>query len=440
MLKPGMKFGGVALSTLVVLSLAGCGQSQNASGGNPSNASSGSGSQPVQVTFWYGLGGNLSSDVQQMVQEFNQSHSNIHVTATYQGSYSGGGAEQQKLLAALKAGDPPTLAQIEVHSMPVFASTGKLIDLTSFMQNSSVDAPNNFLKGMLVSTQFDGKYYGVPFNRSVPVLYYNKTLFQKAGISAPPSTWTELQADAQKLTKGSGSNKVYGFEPLVDWWPWEYSVWSGGGHILSSNLANATFNSPAATHILSMEQSMVKSGYAKVESGPQYWTLMTQDFIQGKTAMDIDSIGSAAQVKSGVKNFEWGTALLPRDATLAVPPGGGDIAIINGASQAQIKAAQTFIEWWTAPTQTAKWSEMTGYLPVQKSALNNSSYQDYLKANPQFKTALDELQYQHAAPASPNYLAVLQYVQQALQGIFDEGQPVGQAMKSAASQANSSLQ
>lgn len=167
---------------------------------------------------------------------------------------------------------------------------------------------------------------------------------------------------------------------------------------------------------------------------------MTQDFIHGRVAMDIDSIGSAGKVKAGVKNFDWGTAVLPKDATLAVSPGGGDIAIIQGASQDQIKAAETFIEWWTAPQQSAKWAEMTGYLPVQKAAVSDPSYQDYLKKNPQFKTALDELQYQHAAPASPNYLGVLQNVQQALQGIFDEGQPVDQTMKNAVNQANSALQ
>jgi sn-glycerol 3-phosphate transport system substrate-binding protein len=113
---------------------------------------------------------------------------------------------------------------------------------------------------------------------------------------------------------------------------------------------------------------------------------------------------------------------------------------MQGASQDQIKAAETFIEWWTAPQQSAKWAEMTGYLPVQKAAVSDPSYQDYLKKNPQFKTALDELQFQHAAPASPNYLGVLQNVQQALQGIFDEGQPVDQTMKNAVNQANSALQ
>ncbi len=398
-------------------------------------------SPAVQISFWYGISGQLSTDVQQMVSRFNKTHPGVHVTATFQGSYSGGGPEQQKLIAALGAGTPPTIAQIEVHSMPVFASSGRLIDLTSFMKSSKVDKPGNFLKGMLVSTQYNGSYFGVPFNRSVPVLYYNKTLFSKAGISDAPTTWNQLALDAKKLTEGKGASKVYGFEPLVDWWPWEASVWSNGGHILSSNLKTAEFDTPQATHILSIWQNLIKHGYATVETSPQYWTLTTQDFGQGRTAMDIDTIGDAGQVISTVgKKFNWGVALYPRGTKLNVPPGGGDIAIIKGATTDQVKAAETFIEWWTSPTQAAKWSEMTGYLPVQTAAVKEKSYQNYLKQYPQYLTALKELQYQHPAPASSNYLAVLQYVQQALQGVLDEGKPVQATMKAAAQQADSALQ
>ena len=156
--------------------------------------------------------------------------------------------------------------------------------------------------------------------------------------------------------------------------------------------------------------------------------------------MDIDSIGDAGEVTSGIgKKYEWGTAQLPRGTSLNVPPGGGDIAIMEGTPADKLKAAETFIEWWTSPTQAAEWSEMTGYLPVQTAAVKQKSYQDYLKLHPQYKTALGELKYQHPAPASPNYLAVLQYVQQALQGVLDEGKPVQATMHAAAQQADSVL-
>lgn len=425
---------GVLSSAALMVLVAGCGSSA----GNNTSASSSKG--PVQISFWYGLSGTDGQLIQKMVSKFNDSQNSVHVTATFQGSYSGGGPEQQKLLAALKAGNPPTIAQIEVHSMPLFASTGKLMDLTSFINSSSVDKPSNFLQGMMASTEYQGKYYAVPFNRSVPVFFYNETMFKKAGIKIAPTTWAQVATDAAKLTSGSGKSKVYGFEPLVDWWPWEYSVWSGGGQILNSTNTQATFATPAATQILSDWQAMVKNGTATVETGPNYWELMTEDFIHGRTAMDIDTIGDAGEVVSGVgSKFQWGTALLPSDKTLAVPPGGGDIAIMTGASSAQVQAAEKFIEWWTSPSQAAQWAEVTGYMPVQKSAVNSTSYQNYLKKYPQYKTALNELKYQKAAPASASYLSVLQTVQEALQGVLDEGKPVQSTMQQAQQEANSNL-
>lgn len=397
--------------------------------------------KPVEITFWYGIGSSLSDDVQHMVKQFNAVHPSVHVTATYEGSYSGGGPEQQKLLAALKAGNPPDIAQVEVNSMGVFASSGRLMDLTSFMNQSKVDNPSKFLNGMLVSTEWNGHYYGVPLNRSVPVFYYNKTLLKQAGIQNPPKTWDQVVIDAKKLSTGSGSSKVYGYGPLVDWWPWESEVWSAGSEILSKNGSKATFNTSELDRIINLQQNLVKQGYALAESGPNYWSLMTEDFIKGKIAMDIDSIGDAASVQQGVgSKFQWGTSFLPKDKTLFVPPGGGDMAVMNGAPANHVQAAETFIEWWTAPTQTLEWSKLTGYLPVQKAAVAEPSYQAYLKKNPQFKTAIDELKYQHPAPASANLLGVLQNVQQALQGIYDEGKPVKETMDSAAQEANTLLQ
>lgn len=397
-------------------------------------------SAPVQISFWYGIGGQLSSDVQQLVAEFNRTHPGIHVTATYQGSYSGGGPEQQKLLAAIRAGDAPDLAQMEVHSMPVFALSGHLLPLTSYMKKSGHDKPNDFISGMLVSTQFGGQYYGVPFNRSVPVLYYNETMFKKAGIANPPATWSQLAFDAKKLTKGGGNHKVYGFEPLVDWWPFEASVWSGGGHIMSANRSQATFATAAGERILTMEQQLVKSGYAKVQTGPNYWTDTTQAFAAGQTAMDIDSPGDAVEVAKAVGHrFQWNTAMFPADVMRAVPPGGGDAVMLSSTPANLRPAAWTFIQWWTAPAQSAKWSEMTGYVPVAKGALVSPGYQAFLKAHPQMRAAIEELKYQHASPASAQYLTVVQYVQQGLQSAFDLGTPVSKAMEQTQQQINSSL-
>ncbi|MHB1957224.1 MAG: extracellular solute-binding protein, partial [Sulfobacillus sp.] len=193
--KKKTKFGATLLALTALLAVDGAASLPSAAAMQKSSKA------PVQVSFWYGLGGQLGNDVQLLVKQFNATHPGIHVTATYQGSYSGGGPEQQKLLAAIRAGDAPDVAQMEVHSMPVFAAAGRLLPLTHLMMASKADKPGDFLTGMLVSTQYKGVYYGVPFNRSVPVLYYNKTLFAKAHIAAPPATWAQLMVDAKKLTK-----------------------------------------------------------------------------------------------------------------------------------------------------------------------------------------------------------------------------------------------
>ncbi len=452
MIKRARKASGAMVALTLVGALAGCG-TNGSSGHNASAASnqasvsnnkpSGGGAQkPVTVTFWYGIGGQLSKQIQQFVKKFNDTHPGIKVVATYQGSYSGGGAEQQKLVAAIQAGQPPDIAQIEVHSMALFASSGRLANITSLMRKSKSDKPGDFLRGMLASTKFNNKYYGIPFNRSVPVLFYNTQAFRKAGISSPPTTWAELMTDAKKLTHGSGSNKVYGFEPLVDWWPWEYTVWSSGGNILSSNGKSAAFDKPNALGILKDEFKLVQSGEATVETGPNYWNLMISDFAHGRVAMDIDSIGSAGEIASEIHNkFQWKTAVLPtyQGNTLAVPPGGGDVAIMSGISQRKEIAAWTFLQWWTQAQRSAQWSEMTGYLPSEAASIHLSTYQSFLKKNPQYQVALSELKYQKSPPLSSNYLTVLQQVQQGLQAIFDEKHPVQSTMTQTAKRVDSNL-
>lgn len=394
----------------------------------------------VQISFWYGIGGQLGQDVQMLVKKFNATHPGVHVTATYEGSYSGGGPEQQHLLAAIRAGNAPDIAQMEVHSMPVFASAGRLLNLTRLMEKSAWDKPADFLPGMLVSTNYKGAYYGVPFNRSVPVLMYNETMFKKAHIAHPPATWAQVMADAKILTHGKGRSKVWGFMPLVDWWPWEASVWSGGGHIMNKSLTKATFASAAGERVLNMEEDLIKQGYAMVQTGPEYWDETTEAFAHGQTAMDIDSPGDTGEVAGIVGHkFQWNEAMFPADATRLVPPGGGNAVMLASIPKNHIAGAWTFIQWWTAPAQSALWSELTGYVPVQKAVLSEPAFKTYLRLHPQYDAAIAELKYQHQPPQSPQYLSLLQYVQNALQGALDLGQPINKSMLTAQNQVNSEL-
>ena len=395
-------------------------------------------SAPVQVSFWEGMSGQLGQVLQSMVNEFNQTHPGIHVTATYEGSYSGGGPMQEKLLAAVASGKVPDLVQLEIHSMPLFSANGALEPLDAMMAASANDKKSDFLPGLLNNTSYQGKTYGIPFNRSVPVLYYNPVMFAKKGIKTAPSTWAQLEKDAKLLTvKGNGQTKVYGFEPVNQWWFFESLVWSNDGHLMNKGLTQATFDTPAAAAGMQLWQSMKNAGTLAANSGPNEWTQTIEDFGHGRTAMYIGSAGDMGQIKQ--TGIPYKAAFVPMFKHYAVPTGGANAAIMAKAPEAQKQAAWQFIEWFTQPAQTSRWSQLTGYMPVKKAALTSPTMTAFYKSHPNHKVPVMELAYAKQAPLSPSYLQVYQYIQNAMDSIMFSNQNVHQALSGAVQSANQAI-
>ncbi len=401
-------------------------------------------SAPVQVSFYYGVGGRLGKLVQSMVATFNRTHPHIKVVASYEGSYTGGGPEQQKLELAMAAGAPPAVAQMEVHSIRPFTAAHALVALNKFMNRSPHDKVSDFMPGMLLSGEYHGLYYAVPFNRSVPLLYYNTAMFKAAHISGPPTTWQQLAADAKKLTHGSGASKVYGYEPIVQWWQWESEVLSNGGKIFNHAGTKALFATPQAELGTLIQYQLLKDGYARANSGSHMWGDTVADFAAGKTAMydgsaaDMGSI--QAEAAPSVKNH-WAAALLPGfpNHRLVLPPGGGNLVLFAKQPKAVINAAWTFVEWLTAAPQQAYWSEHTGYMPGVKAALNIPSYKAYLASHPQLRVPIEGLKYQGVMPLNRHYIQVMGYVQEGMTEIFNELKPVAPVIAQVAKRADGIL-
>ena len=127
--------------------------------------------------------------------------------------------DQQIVIKTINAGDPPdAFLSFGPDYVGQYCSSGLWQDLTPYMQadNISID---DFAKAAVTYTNFDGKQCALPSLTDSFGLYYNKDLFEKAGITSPPKTMTELMDDAKKLTQRNpdGSIKVAGFVPLQDW-------------------------------------------------------------------------------------------------------------------------------------------------------------------------------------------------------------------------------
>lgn len=392
----------------------------------------------VEVSFWYGVGGQLQKVIESQAEKFNKTHPGIKVTPFYAGFYGGGGPMQQKLLAGIAAGSVPDVVQLEIHATCTFASKGALLPLDDLMAASPHDRKEDFLP-VLTNTACDGKTYGIPFNRSVPVLYYNRDRFLKAGIQNPPKTWTELAAIAARLTRDEPGGKVVGFMPINQWWFFQSMTWSAGGDILTPDLKRAVFGTEQGAMGLRIWAELLGKGYAQVRSGPTEFLQTIQDFVNEKTAMYW---GSAADMGSvSAAKFDWRAAMSPGfdGKTLAVPQGGANAVIMAKISPERQKAAWEFIQWWTSPVEAAYWSELTGYVPVVKKALEDPAFKAFLKANPNHAVPIDELRYSRAAAPSPKYFQVLQLIQRAQQDIISNKAPALETLKAAAQQVDTLL-
>jgi sn-glycerol 3-phosphate transport system substrate-binding protein len=393
---------------------------------------------PLEISFWYGVGGQLQKVIEGQAEKFNRAHPGIKVTPFYAGAYGAGGPMQQKLLASMAAGSLPDVVQLEIHATCTFASRGALLALDEWMAKSDHDRKDDFLP-VLTNTGCEGKTYGIPFNRSVPILYWNRDRFTKAGITGPPKTWTELAAIAPKLVQDGADGKVVGFMPINQWWFFQSMTWSNGGDVLSPDMKRAVFATDAAAAGLKIWVDLIERGTAQVRTGPTEFLQTIQDFVNEKTAMYWGSAADMGAVAAA--KFDWRAALSPGfdGKRLVVPQGGANAVIMAKISPERQKAAWEFIQWWTSPAEAAYWSRETGYVPVVKKALDDPEFKAFLKSHPNHAVPIEELAFSRAAAPSPKYFQVLQLIQRAQQNIISNKAPALPTLQATAREVDALL-
>jgi multiple sugar transport system substrate-binding protein len=340
-----------AIISVLAIGLAAAACSSGSS--SPSSSSSGH----VTLTYWNGFTGPDGPTVVKLVNEFNQTHPNI----TIKMSIMSWDVFYEKLLPALAAGDGPNIEAMDTQDLPQYATKGVFLPLTSFYQSSS-DTPY-LAKAAVAGTVVDGTEYAVPANFAPLLLYWNKTLFAKAGLSGPPSTWAQWVTDLKKLSTG-GSSPQYGIamgdNNTIPIWP--ILLWENGGGIVNSSVTKSLLSAPATV------------------SAVQEWAnLIIKDGITPKniSGADADSLFQAQKAAMEV-NGPWATTGYTQakvDYGLAPVPTGpaGRITLadvvamsINAKdSPAQVAAAETFFNYWNSKQTQIAYALGTGFVPTR---------------------------------------------------------------------------
>lgn len=159
---------------------------------------------PVAITFWHGMSGVLQPAVAELTNDFNKLNPGIVVNAQYQGNY---GQLNQKLIAAVAAGNPPTITQAFGNWTDQLIRANAIIPMEKFIRGPdglSDEELNDILPTLRRANTFGGVMWTMPFNKSLYLLFYNADLMKQSNLKVP-QTWDELVAVAKALTKEEGA-------------------------------------------------------------------------------------------------------------------------------------------------------------------------------------------------------------------------------------------
>jgi sn-glycerol 3-phosphate transport system substrate-binding protein len=401
------------LSALLLagLTLTACGGDADTPGtadGVPGRDVLDSATEKVTIEFWHAMRGANADAINALVADFAKSDigAKVEVKPVYQGTYDDTIA---KYKTAVQQNNTPALIQIYDIGTRFMIDAKRTVSVADFIAKDGMEA-GDIEPNIASYYAVDNKLRSMPFNSSTPLLYMNKEAFDRAGldVTKPPKNLDELTEAAKKLTVKDASGKVtqYGFNAAIYGWLIEQLLATDGqeycdnGNGRSSLATKVQFDSPAAVKIAQWWTDLVKGGYA-VNTGRK-----TDDaqaaFKSGTVAMHLESTSVLRGYVDAAKGkFTVATAPYPKlsSSSNGGPIIGGASLWISGTghSAAQQRAAWEFVKFVSTAQQQAKWHVGTGYVPVNKKALDEALTKEWQTKYPQFTTAVDQL---HALPPS----------------------------------------
>jgi multiple sugar transport system substrate-binding protein len=282
----------------------------------------------------------------------------------------------------------------------------------------------------------DGKTYGLPIAASARALYYNKALFEQAGIAEPPATWEELKAAAQKID--ALGEDIYGFgmqgkEIETDVY-FYYAMWSHGGDIIEDD-GTSGLDSQAAIDAANLYKSLVDENLAQ----PGVTSMNREDvqnlFKQGKVGMMITAPFLASQIKEEAPDLQYGVAPIPAGPGGDQGTYGVTDSIIMFQNSQNKEEAWKFLDFLFQPEQRIEFTKNEGFLPVTQAEA-----QDPFFANdPDLKIFTGLLPNARFAPVIPGWEEIADLTSSALQKIYLGEGEVEATLKDAAARADEIL-
>ncbi|MBN2461116.1 MAG: ABC transporter substrate-binding protein [Candidatus Cloacimonetes bacterium] len=418
------------MGIVIILILTACGKGQERIGDR------------TEVVFWHAMGGPLGDALNSLIDQFNRTHPDIYIHAINMGNYT---ALSQKLMASIQTGNQPHITQAFEAWTANMIDGDVLIPISDFIANDpdfGEEDLADFYPVFIESNTINGKLWSFPFNKSVMVLYYNKDILFQHDIDPdqPPRTWQDYLEYCRKLTVDKDNDGIidqYGATLKISAWKFENLLLQAGGEIMSEDNMTPLFNSEEGVLALDFITTILnkdKTGYLSPGYEGQ------NDFLASKVAMYEDSSVSLAYMQRIGIDFNIGVAAIPVSRTKRNIISGTNVAIFRVDDEEVEKAAWEFVKWFTDTAQTARWSEMTYYMPVRKSAFQEEGLQKRLQDNPEIASVYDQLNYSTYEPQISEWFETRKYLEEhVIEKVIRGTLPAREALDKAAEKINSMI-
>jgi multiple sugar transport system substrate-binding protein len=389
----------------------------------------------VSIDFWNYWDGDNAKAISSLIDQFNATHPTIkvrNVTFPWGDLYT-----KMQAAAQGSGGGLPAVAAGDIAWMAALHRSGKLANLGPAATKAKLNL-KDFYPEILKYSLYGGKLEALPVSTNNLALFFNKDLFQKAGLdpSKPPTTWDQLRADAKKIA--ALGNGTQGFEIYTQpgeglTWQLQPYIWQAGGGFLNKSYTAPAFNNAAGRKALGFLVGLIQDDHV-TEAGQ--WGA----FDKGQAGMRVDG---SWMVNTYAKQspFSVGTAQIPIPAggKHATNMGGEQIFVFNSASKAEQNAAATFALWLASTPVQIKWDQATSFMPTRTSVANSKAIQNWVKATPQLKAFVKQQPYARARPPIPQYPAVSDAFSKAIEPAFYGKVSVAQALANAAKDVSAAL-
>lgn len=355
------------------------------------------------VTFWHAMGGESQKTLKTLVDRYESLNPRVHIELVGMGNYD---ALSQKLMGAVAAKNPPTIAQQYENWTAQLHAGNELVYLDSFVRGPdglSEEDLADIYPALLENNTWDGKLLTLPFNKSVPTYYWNVPMFQAAGYGEFPRTWPEFRAAVNKLTKrdDEGNVTVWGAAGGTDIWIFGSMLHQKGGRFSAGEDGAAEFNSQLGVDALQFQCDLIQKD--KVQNTDVSRTPM-DDFLVGRMATLTGSSTWRAPVIDK-ETFKVGMSPVPQWDKPAAIIYGTNIGMFRRAKPEEQAAAWGFIKWFIAPEQQVEWSLGTWYVPIHRRCLDDPRMKERLDKTPGMRDCYAQMDVAVFEPRGMKWLA-----------------------------------